>query len=161
MNHANDNTPRPASFDALLAKYEPFLRSQCRRLCPTDHEDAYQETVCRALAQWANYRPDGHFPTWLNFFARKVQTSNRQREFKLPYIPATVAPATQEDRLAVKQALAACGKGADLVAARATGCTLAEMAAKARVCTKTMSVRVREARTMVAGNNNERKVEAA
>ena len=45
MKPANDN--RPAWFDALLLKYEPFMRAKCGRISGAlDPDEVYQEAAC-------------------------------------------------------------------------------------------------------------------
>jgi RNA polymerase sigma factor (sigma-70 family) len=152
---ANDNTPRPAWFDQLLAQYEPFLRKRCGVMQPASPEDAYQEAVYRAMEQWASYRQDGHFPTWLNYVVRHIQFDNKRREFKRVYQPVTVTPATQETRLIIQDVLGALPRrAASLVCMQALGYTMTEMAKKRRVSRRAIYDGLRDARVMIAANDN-------
>lgn len=142
--HANDN--RPQWFDALLLQYEPFLRKH------TPDEETYQEASCRALEQWYRFKPDGHFPTWLNYIVRHIRYEQGKRQEAAPDIART-APASQEDAMMVMQALE--GDAGEL-AMTAVGFTGKEIAAAMGVCRKTVTSRLREARALlVAANDND------
>lgn len=141
--HANDN--RPEWFDELLLRYEPFLRKH------TPDEETYQETVCRALEQWYRFKPDGHFPTWLNYIIRHIRYEQGRHTDAAPDMART-APASQEDAVMVMQALDG-DNGA--LAMTAVGFTGAEVAAAMGVCRKTVTSRLREVRAVLVANDNE------
>jgi RNA polymerase sigma factor (sigma-70 family) len=98
MTPANDNTPRPSWFDALLAKYDGFIRSKCRTYPEPD--DLYQAVMLRALSRWASYRPQGNFVAWIGYQIRSEADQPRRLEKRRKewpyYAPARAAAATQE-----------------------------------------------------------------
>lgn len=91
---ANDN--RPKWFDDLLMQYEPFLRGRCAALVPTDAESAYQESACRALAQWGKFKPDGSFTMWLSFIVRTIAHEMRVQAGKEVHGPVDSVDPNQE-----------------------------------------------------------------
>lgn len=78
---ANDNTPRPASFDAAVLQWMPFLHKMASKLeaSAQDREDLVNETVEAALRRWANYREGESLPGWLVFQMRERIRSLRRR----------------------------------------------------------------------------------
>lgn len=105
---ANDNIPRPASFDALLAKYDGFIRAKCAAY--PDAEDLYQSVLLRALTRWKQYRPNGKFMSWIGYQI-KSQYHEPQRRAKRGekypyYAPRVATDATQEHAADVARAVA-------------------------------------------------------
>jgi RNA polymerase sigma factor (sigma-70 family) len=78
---ANDNQPRPASFDAAVLEWRPLLRKIASRFEPRrqDREDLVQETIMTALHRWASYRPEAKLSTWLVFQMRAVVQARRRK----------------------------------------------------------------------------------
>lgn len=78
---ANDNTPRPAEFDAAVIQWMPFLHKMASKLeaSAQDREDLVNETVEAALRRWANYREGESLPGWLVFQMRERVRSLRKR----------------------------------------------------------------------------------
>lgn len=140
--HANDN--RPAWFDELLLRYEPFLRKQAK------DEDTYQEATCRALDLWYRFKPDGHFPTWLNYIVKNINHERRQPE---PIEAAERAQgATQEAIVVIKETLAADASG--LMALVGVGYTHQEIAKARGVHKRTIRNHLNAARAAVANDND-------
>lgn len=77
MTPANDNTPRPASFDQLLLQYDGFIRAKCRAY--PDPDDLYQAVMLRALSRWATYRPQGKFASWIGYQIRSAFSEPQRR----------------------------------------------------------------------------------
>jgi len=81
----NNNTQRPAEFDAMLVAYRPFIRKVIRaRARREDLEDLEQETFEDACRRWSTFRGEDYsFATWLAFVARAViQAHKRYNEAK-------------------------------------------------------------------------------
>lgn len=78
---ANDNTPRPAEFDARVLQWMPFLHKLAYRFerNAQDREDLINETVEVALRRWASYRYEGSFSAWLSFQMRERVADIRRR----------------------------------------------------------------------------------
>lgn len=104
---ANDN--RPAWFDDLLLKYEPFIRKLARRYAiQLEAEEIYQETIMHALDKWHWYHdgPDGAFSPWLEFQNLKVVSKlarERRRESNNKQVVGIVTSygASQEDTVEI------------------------------------------------------------
>jgi len=75
--HANDNTPRPAWFDQLLLKYDPFIRKKC-----TGDEDLYQDVRLRMLERWHQFRKDGSFVAWAGYMVRGARGESARRSVR-------------------------------------------------------------------------------
>lgn len=105
MTPANDNSARPASFDAAVLQWRPFLHKMARHLSPLSPEDLVQETIATALHRWASYREGCSLPGWLVFQMRERCQEMRKRREARP-MPQASTPATQEDHAGAMQALA-------------------------------------------------------
>lgn len=86
MTPANDNQPRPSWFDALLLKYEPFMRVKCGRIAGAlDPDEVYQEAAILCLRKWRLYDPtrdDANFVAWLGFICREAAAQIRRKSKK-------------------------------------------------------------------------------
>lgn len=70
---ANDNTPRPAEFDARVMAYMPGLKKLALRYVPRKYaDDLVTDTIIYALEKWRNYRADGGFWNWLSWAMRGI-----------------------------------------------------------------------------------------
>lgn len=81
MQPANDNTPpqRPASYDAQVVAYLPFIRKLVNRgRRRVGAEDRIQEVVAELLEKWQVYDDRYKFGTWVALMARNVYLANRQ-----------------------------------------------------------------------------------
>ena len=98
MKPANDN--RPAWFDALLLKYEPFMRAKCGRISGAlDPDEVYQEAAILCLRRWHLYDPkreNANFVAWLGLKCGEAAAQIRRRskkhksvEFDEKYIDST------------------------------------------------------------------------
>lgn len=103
MQPANDNTPRPAWFDAKLSEYSPMinkLANNARRRGGAD--DLAQDIRLAAMERWESYRPDDFkFGTWIAWVARSViSTAKIKAETKKRTVVMAdrqvSAPATQQ-----------------------------------------------------------------
>lgn len=105
---ANDNTRRPASFDAAVLQWRPFLHKMARKLesRAQDREELVQETIATALHRWASYREGCSLPAWLVFQMRERCHAMRRKNRPLLTILPEATPATQEDHVIAAQALA-------------------------------------------------------
>ncbi|MFC0245797.1 sigma-70 family RNA polymerase sigma factor [Falsochrobactrum ovis] len=79
---ANDNHRRPASFDALLLQWTPFLHKLSLNFehDAQDREDLVNETITVALHRWGNYRTDASFPGWLSFQMRSCVSARMRKQ---------------------------------------------------------------------------------
>ena len=77
MMPANDND-RPAWFDALIVKYQPFIRSKAARL--GHGEDLAHDVIERALERWHLFRLDGNIVGWLGYLMRNILEERRRRQ---------------------------------------------------------------------------------
>lgn len=142
MTPANDNSPRPAEFDARLMAYLPALRVLARRLSP-DPEVLVNDTVVWALSRWQNFRGDlaqtnSGFYNWLQINMRSIAQGQRKRR-TLSTVPLAQhdapVPAAQEaavDLGAVTMRLG--GRPGAVLARRAAGGTLGEVATDMGIC---------------------------
>lgn len=160
MTPANDNQPqqRPTSFDALLAKYTPFLRKQCNLLVPTASDDAFQEVYARALETWHKYRPNGHFPTWLNYMVRhyQVEVAREQRRNLGQATPTATVSASQTLAMELQEAVATIPERYKTeIIMTALGCEQTEIAVVKGVTRQAIGQRLAVARAqMRAANDN-------
>lgn len=70
---ANDNSPRPAEFDARILAHLPMLKRMADKFChPNDREEIVQEAVTLALEKWQDFRPEGSFYMWLGWKLRQA-----------------------------------------------------------------------------------------
>lgn len=77
---ANDNTPRPASFDAAVIQWMPLMRKIAARLVPSqERDDLVQDTIENALAHWSSYNPAKKLSGWLAWRMRAVLSHKRRR----------------------------------------------------------------------------------
>lgn len=151
---ANDNTPRPSWFDALLLQYSPFLRKRCQ------NEETYQEVVCRAMEQWQRFRPNGNFPTWLSFIVRTVRHEATVRDSRNSTIPRQklVQDPVQEFLVEADSATRKLSPAnVTMVSMLAKGCSFVEVAAEQHVSPQAVRERAgRVWRAMRAVNDNRR-----
>lgn len=139
---ANNNTPRPAEFDARVMAYMPALKKLAIKLVPAgQREDLIQDVLLWALANWRKFRPDGGFYNWLTLNMRGIaQNKRRSAEARArtapladdPYMrraAAVGAPATQEDGLAARDVIAKLARSREgrVMIRRGLGDTLAEV----------------------------------
>jgi DNA-directed RNA polymerase specialized sigma24 family protein len=149
---ANDN--RPASFDALLAKYDPFIRSKC-----CGDEDLYQDIRLLAIERWYRYRQDGNFVSWVSYLVREV-ISQRARKIAraekwLPYTPPSHTEPSQEHAAGATQALGALSQAErDAVSLIATGHTGDEAGRVMGVSRQRVWQVVERGRERLAANDN-------
>lgn len=103
---SNDN--RPAEFDRLVTSYIPGLHALAKRLRPTapqdTHDELVQDTLCKALSVWHQYRPGSTPMPWLKFLMRAInrdalKSISRQREIasRLASVPFQAILPNQED----------------------------------------------------------------
>ncbi|MDI6028313.1 sigma-70 family RNA polymerase sigma factor [Corticibacterium sp. UT-5YL-CI-8] len=137
---ANDNTPRPAAFDAAVMAYMPGLTRLARRYTKTteQRDDLVNDTVMYALERWKNFRGDpsesrGGFWAWLTWQMRglvksaSVKAAFRRRTITFVSMEAVVTtpstPASQEENadLSVVFRCAAGVKHGDVLIRRAMG----------------------------------------
>lgn len=102
---ANDNNPRPATFDAAVLQWLPFLHRMAREFAPAAPEDLVQETIATALHRWAGYNPETSFPAWLVFQMRERCRDMRRKGRPLLTVLPESTPAAQEDYVIARQAL--------------------------------------------------------
>jgi len=137
----NDNTPRPASFDAAVLAYHGMLcvRSQ-HYVPPGKREDLVQDVILYALAHWQNFRgetyePGSGFQSWLRWQMRAVAANQRNKkqvttvyDDKGKYSNRIGVAADQEKTLAAMDTLARL-KGRDGMALLRVGmgCSLEEV----------------------------------
>lgn len=143
---------RPASFDAAVIQWLPFLRKMAYRLERNrqDREDLVNETVATALKRWENYNASFALPGWLAFQMRSVvndarrrkrvatvsYSTAREREFDddgnggsmRTLLDRHVVPPSQDDIVCARQVVdALSGRDGDVVLRHAMGDTLEEI----------------------------------
>lgn len=108
--------PRPADpdFAAAVLRLRPALQAFSRRLCrqEADAEDLVQDTVARALAAQASFRPGTNLKAWL-FTIMRNSFNTRWRRAQRECFPGPeaieagcVTPSTQAQALWAKEAVA-------------------------------------------------------
>ncbi len=89
MTPANDNSPRPAEYDAMVVAYRPFIRRYGSRLGVEkgDMDEFVQDVMVVAFERYHHYRPDHYaFTTWLSMLVRNtVDRRNRYGRAKKRY----------------------------------------------------------------------------
>lgn len=81
MTHtpANDNTQRPAEFDARLMAYYPGMRKLAAKYVPRQYrEDLVTDTIMYCLSHWQSFREDGGFWAWIKWCMRGVVSNQAQ-----------------------------------------------------------------------------------
>lgn len=68
---------RPASFDAAVLAYMPFIRRMVNRANPKSTEDMVQDVVVEAMATWHLYNSNYKFGTWMRLVVRNVTGAQR------------------------------------------------------------------------------------
>lgn len=166
MTHipANDNTPRPCWFDALLAQYDGFIRSKCATY--PDAEDLYQAVLLRALSRWASYRPQGNFVAWIGYQIRSEvdrprRLEKRRKEWPY-YAPAMATAPTQEHATDVSLALARLGESdREVITLLAIGFDGGEVGKLRGISRQRVFQIAERARERLVANDNARQAEAA
>lgn len=74
MTPANDNTQRPAEYDAMLVKYSRMVRNLARKMPRRfgSVEEMEQEINLAALKRWRYYDPKYSFCAWLRLVSNYV-----------------------------------------------------------------------------------------
>ena len=153
---ANDNTMRPAEFDARLMSYLPGIRNQARKMVPVElREDLVTDTFIYCLENWRKYREDGGFWNWVCWGMRGIRSNNAQRKSRISeagegeeYRNASV-PATQHDHADLSLVLAKLSgtRASEALLRRAMGEGLSEIAADMGVSTERVRQISEEERT--------------
>lgn len=112
--HANDNTTRPAWYDAAIIEHMPLIRRlahKYRRGAAAD--DLAQDISESAMLRWHYYDDKHSFGAWLNLVASYVISDQRQKAGRVKRTAAFVsieglplsAPATQHDYAELSEVL--------------------------------------------------------
>lgn len=102
------NGNRPAEFDKLVTRYIPGLHALAIKLRPTaskdTHDELVQDTLCKALSVWHQYRPGSTPMPWLRFLMRAINRDtlagiDRQRDIvsRIGTTPFQASLPNQED----------------------------------------------------------------
>lgn len=128
---ANDNTQRPACFDALLTEHMPFVRYLAK-----DHEDIVQNIALAAMEKWQHYSGGYKFSTWLGLVARAVADDARvkrtaKKRTAVAMVTPSSTPASQHDCAELAETLRRLSgtRDSDVLIRHAMGEDLAEIGA--------------------------------
>lgn len=145
-NNANDNTARPAAFDAAVMAYLPGLKKLAARMVPREYrDDLVTDTIMYVLERWRNFRGDytsarGGLWNWLQWNMRGVVSNQavtaKSRKRRASFVPMDghvyhlATPATQHASAEAREAIDRIdGRDGDVLLRRAMGFGLEEIGA--------------------------------
>lgn len=74
---------RPASYDAQLRAYAPYIRKLARKIDQANGEDVAQDINMRAVENWHIYDPAYSFGHWVRTLALSVQSERYRASCRL------------------------------------------------------------------------------
>lgn len=118
----NDNTPRPATYDAAVLEHRALMARMARgHVKPSEAEELVHDTIVLALRKWSLYDPQFPFATWLGLLMKNVMGERRMRASRQKRTGIAVniddvvvaARPEQEDALLLSDLLSAFPAGRD------------------------------------------------